>query len=294
MDKLQIGLDPELLLRERSTKKVVSAIPVIPEGKENPRDLGKGFKVLHDNVLVEFNIPPASTSKQFIANLREGFRRINKVVGKEYELLPQASHHFDKEFLEAHDARRFGCSSEYDAYEMRECEAPDANTDLRSCGSHIHLGRKDFENPSDEVLSDPYSKNRIIQLMDLFVGLPLTLIDKDRTSGERKKLYGRAGRLRPTAYGVEYRTPPNYYLRTPELAELVFDLTKHAVSVENDGKAQEVLEILSPDKVQTAINTSNKKMCAALIKQLPFPNPLKERMAKFNRALPNSLAKWEI
>lgn len=295
MKYLTIGSDPEVLLRNRKTHQIVSAIPFVPEGKDAPRDLGNGFKVLHDNVLIEFNIPAASSSKEFLANLREGFRRIHKVVGIEFELVPQASHVFNPKFLQDRDAKVFGCDREFCAYERRSCLPPDCHTNLRSCGAHIHIGRTDYENPDSDVLMHPISKGRTTQLMDLFVGLALTSIDKDRTSGARKQLYGRAGRHRPTRYGVEYRTPPNYWLRSPKLAELVYDLTTHAVSIENSGQADQILASVSLDQVVAAINSNRKDMCAKLLNQIPMPKNLMKRIHSFKKALPNSVNKaWKV
>lgn len=294
MKELTIGSDPEALLRNKKTKEIVSAIPFIKEGKQNPRNLGDGYKVLHDNVLVEFNVPPAKSKREFISNLREGFRRIHEVIGAEFELVPQASHEFHKKFLKDRDARIFGCDPEYCAYEMRVKLPPDCRTNLRSCGAHIHIGRADFENPEDEVLMNPFSKARVIRLMDLFVGLTLTMLDKDPTSPARKRLYGLAARHRPTDYGVEYRTPPNYWLRSPQLAELVYDLTTRAVGIEAIGKSAKILNLIPAEQVQSAINENKPATCAELLKRLPLPKDFNARIALFKKQLPNSLKEWNI
>ena len=68
--KFNLGSDPELFLRDRDTKELRSAIPIIPEGKDagRPLDAGGFNRVLHDNVLVEFNTRPEKTKKDSLAH----------------------------------------------------------------------------------------------------------------------------------------------------------------------------------------------------------------------------------
>jgi hypothetical protein len=63
-----------------------------------------------------------------------------------------------------------------------------------------------------------------IRMLDLFLGIPSVFIDKDRTSVARRKLYGKAGRFRKPPHGVEYRSLSNFWLSSPKLVELVYDI----------------------------------------------------------------------
>jgi hypothetical protein len=44
-----------------------------------------------------------------------------------------------------------------------------------------------------------------------------------------RKLYGAAGRYRQPSYGVEYRTLSNFWLASPELVELVYDICSFVI-----------------------------------------------------------------
>ena len=297
MNQLTIGTDLECFLRNRKTGIIESAIPVIKEGKDNPRDLGKGFKVLHDNALLEFNVPYSKSRKQFIANLREGLKRMTSLVGKKYELVAQASHEFDPKFLKDRDANIFGCSAEFDAWEMKMVRPPDCHTNLRSCGGHLHFGREDFQNPSDQTLMEVPSKARTIRLMDLFLGIPFTILESnDPTNKDRKKLYGRASFHRPTPFGCEYRVLTNFWMRSPKLTGLAFDLAMLAIRAEIENKADSIIAKINPDEIVSIINTASKDRAKELLNELPIPASLKKRIAilenqKFSATLEKE---WKI
>jgi hypothetical protein len=291
-----VGSDPEVMVKSQKTQEIVSAIPLVKEGKDDPRDLGQGFKVLHDTTLIEFNIPPTDSKKRFIATMREGLKRVSKVIGKEHTLIAQASHEFPKKFLKERDANVFGCAASFDAWEMRMCQPPDCKNGLRTGSTHLHIGRKDFENPSDDVLINPYSKARIIRLMDLFLGIPFTILESnDPTNKARKKLYGTCGNHRPCEYGVEYRVLSNYCLRSPELLDLAFDLSMFAVRMEVEGKAEALIENAPKEKIIATINSASRSRAEKLLKALPMPDALKKRVYELDKQFePSPLKAWGI
>lgn len=278
--KFTIGTDPEFMIGNGTS--VVSAIPLVAGNKEDKSDLGDGFLCFHDNVLLETNILPGSDKKEVISNIRTGITKIATFIGGSYELLARASHDFTPEECEHPDARIVGCSVEYDAYTASECKPPSFQSTKRSAGGHIHLGRSDYKDfvyldedgytcyhdgvdPTGEVLIDMNSKIEIVRLMDIFVGLPLTVIDKDPTSPARKTLYGKAGRCRPCPYGVEYRTPPNYWLTSPKLVDLVYDLAIHVLNIAKDGLGAGILAEFNAEHVQKAINDNDSELAKQLI-----------------------------
>lgn len=283
IENLTVGSDPEMLVRDRQTKQIVSAIPLVPEGKEVPRDLGDGFKVLHDNVLLEFNIPPCMSQKDFVDNLREGFKRISAVIGNKYELVAQASHTYEAKFCKHFDATLFGCQPEYCAWERRICKPPSCTNTFRSAGAHIHIGRTDFKEADTDFLMRAPSKMEVIKMMDIHVGLVLTLIDQDPTSHARKQLYGKAGRHRPTPYGVEWRTASNFWLRSPELARLIYDLTEFTVHKTIEGGFEQIIEALGAENVQAAINNNQRDLARQLLNKVEFPDTFQARIAEFEK-----------
>lgn len=252
--KLTIGSDPELMLAKNGN--IVSAIPVLEHGKYDKIDLGNDYCVYYDNTMVETNVPPASTKKKFLNNIRETFKRINSILEESYEILAVPSHSFTKEECRHYDAIEAGCQPEFCAYEEDMCVPPSFKDTFRSAGGHVHIGRSDYMDVDEGFLIDMKSKIEIIRAMDLFLGIPMVLIDNSEASIKRKELYGRGGRFRPTPYGVEYRTPSNFWLNSPVYAEIVYEATNLVFDLGKENNLPKVdvdiLEIIDNDDVEKA------------------------------------------
>ena len=67
VDNISLGADPELFLFNHDSNEVISAEGIIGGTKENPRRISKdeAYGLQEDNVMVEFNIPPAKTKDEF-------------------------------------------------------------------------------------------------------------------------------------------------------------------------------------------------------------------------------------
>lgn len=274
---ITIGTDPEMILTDRNNK-VISAIPVLKHGKDNKIDLGDGFACYYDNTLIEANVPPSIGVEQLHVNIKSLFERMYKYLGNEYDLKAQASAHFGVHECEHPAAKEAGCSPEYCAYEIDMCYPPQFNNTFRSAGGHIHIGRTDYHNPSDSFLTDddPYSKIDVVKMMDIFVGLPSILIDSNDPSKQRKQLYGQAGRHRPTPYGVEYRAISNFWLSSPNLVNLIYELTMYAVNLVRERKHFQFDE----DAVRDAINNNKFELAEELCHKY-IPKELMDKITPF-------------
>jgi hypothetical protein len=285
--KLTLGSDPELMIRDRQTGHIESGIAVLGRGKADKIDLGDGRTIYYDNVLAETNILPSDSRDGTIASFRASLNGIAMYLGDEHEIVAQASHTFEPAQCEHDDAKLFGCEPEYDAWALQICNPPSCTNTFRSAGGHIHIGRGDFgsvlEYDDDEFLLGAWSKAHATRFMDVFVGLPIALIDNDPTSVERKKIYGRAGRHRIPPYGIEYRTPSNYWIGSPVLVGLIHDLTTFAMQRLAEEKTSDALiGRLGQDNVINAVNTNDKHAAANLLEQSGLSDDLKR--AVFDRA----------
>lgn len=135
-----IGSDPELFIFNNKTKRVASAIGIIPGQKNEPytENLPKGFGLQTDNVLAEFNIPPATTLSEFIDSISYMKNVIQNMVKKHNEdldILCTASAKVPTKELKHPQARLFGCDPDYCIYteSMNEPAKPGRST-LRSAG----------------------------------------------------------------------------------------------------------------------------------------------------------------
>lgn len=210
---MKLGTDPEFVLMYKG--KPLSAIGILP------RKDGK-CTTYFDNVLAECAIPPEETEDAFVAGIREYITSLAANM-KPYTVNTIAAIKYPKKQLQALEAREAGCNPEMCAYTYKSFTPNPvqfAKTPWRTAGGHLHI---DFN------VTLP-AKIALIHALDLFVGYPLSLIDKDKSAPQRRKLYGRAGRFRVTPYGVEYRTPGNFWLASPRYVRLVWKLVDNALS----------------------------------------------------------------
>ncbi len=278
LEDLTTGSDPEFMLFSKRDNRIVSAIPVLKQGKENKIDLGNGFNFYYDNVMMEGNLPPANSKEEFVNNVRELLTRMKQNLDPNYEPVCVAANEFTNDELDNPIAREIGCSPEMDVYEMNQVFPPDFSGNDRSSGGHFHSGRKDYQNPNDDLLLDPYSKVDLIKVMDIFLGVPMSIIDKDPTSLRRKSLYGQPGRFRCCDYGIEYRVLGNYWLRSPELTSFSYDLVENSVKTLLAGQVEEILSKVSEEEVKNTIKTNDVDCAQKLLKQSMFPENLHSKV----------------
>lgn len=153
-----IGADIEVMLEKNG--KLISAVALLPSD-QCANELPHGT-VFHDNVLAEFTIKPASSHKEFAQYILENVHAIEQALLKDgVKTRITASARYPKSELESDQAKRFGCSPDYDAYALKvnQVTAEAHETDLRSAGGHIHFSHPIFE--------DPYKVIDMIKLMDL-------------------------------------------------------------------------------------------------------------------------------
>ena len=221
------GSDPEVFIAKNG--KIVNAIDLLPN-KENK--ISRGFtSIYYDNVLAEMQISPAETASECVHNFRKAFQILQEII-KDHEIKIESAHWFDDEDLLLKDSRVVGCNSEFCAYTLDQINPPQEiiqNTGFRTAGGHIHLGGNDLFDDSKGILNT-------VRMLDLFVGIPSILLDNDTTQKYRRKIYGHAGSHRIPDHGLEYRCLGNFWLKSPRLVELIFDLTEHTINfIENDG-----------------------------------------------------------
>lgn len=273
---ITFGTDPEFMLKTKAGA-LKSAIGVVPGTKENRFDLKDGAACYYDNVLCEFQVPASKTKNEAVDNIRQTLSKGAKLVAP-LRLTVQASAEYPKAELQHEDALKFGCDPEFCAYEMCVIDPPDAATqNFRSSGGHIHIG---YDGGADIVDSDPIKceelnlavmMNRlwIARMCDIVIGIPSLFLDKDPTSKNRRKLYGRAGshRVCPN-YGVEYRSCSNFWLSRPSLVELMFDLATVAHDlVMNKKRHEEIWETrIQPETLKTTINEWDMEKAKGFLK----------------------------
>ena len=181
---------------------------------------------------------------------------------------------FDDDQLDNEEAKRFGCSPDYNAWTLQTNPVPShENPNFRSCGGHIHCGH--VEGDGNEFLLDPYGKVEMVRMMDTFHGVLSTILDSSVDAIERRKLYGKAGCHRPTDYGLEYRVLSNFWMKSPQLVMLMDSLTQDCLRLIREGKSGEIIEKIGDEKIQDTINCGNIEEAKSI-----FENHLKSEMSE--------------
>jgi hypothetical protein len=233
------GSDPEFMLVGKNGHK--SAIGIVPGSKNQKYRIGD-YCYYYDNVLAECNIVPASCKSEAVENIRTALQQyVDIVFPHGVRLAAQAAQKFPRQELQTKEALHVGCKSESCAYELigevdpRPLQRKFVKSTLRTAGGHIHLGTP--------LGRDYVSCISLVRMLDLFVGIPSLYIDNDPTTTERRKLYGNPGRYRRPSHGVEYRTLSNFWLASPQLVGLIYDLCEHTVDFVEQGRHCEFWEI---------------------------------------------------
>jgi hypothetical protein len=214
-----LGSDPEAFIVNTKTGLAVSSKRFTVGTKEKPEELGDGYALLNDNILIEGNVPPASNRAQFIANMTILWGAMNdRALTRLAHLENHDCMQISDDLMLTDEAREFGCSSFFDAWNgLLEIDTPQLNGNFRPAGCHIHIGIED--------LTD-YERMAIVRAFDMFVTLPSIKITGQ--SYRTSNLYGLLGACRLKTYGVEARSLGGHFF-SPKYFEMIYDLTTLAV-----------------------------------------------------------------
>jgi hypothetical protein len=255
---LKIGADPEVMLFKNG--KPISAIGKIKGTKDIPFKISKeGHSVQVDNVLLEFNVPPADNAKDMFKNIEFVLNWFKNHFDESHSIEIRSSVIYPKEELAHPDALKFGCDPDYDAWIEDVNPAPSPDTQLRSAGGHIHVSYPDPE---------MRKSLEMVKLFDLFLGVPSIIKDDD---AKRRILYGKAGAFRFKNYpggkgGFEYRTLSNFWIKDLESVKFIFNQIKKAFKAYENGLRLKY-DSHEGRQIVNAINTSNVNVAKYLIKK---------------------------
>ena len=97
----------------------------------------------------------------------------------------------------------------------------------------------------------------LIKYLDLYVGLPSILYDKDV---RRRSLYGKAGCFRLTSYGLEYRCLSAAMYANEDLMKIVWKGVINAIDAFNAK-----VPLPNAEAIQSAINNSNEELAKKIM-----------------------------
>lgn len=264
---VSLGADPEIFLRHKDTNELLSAAGCIGGSKARPKSLGNdGFAIQEDNVMVEFNVPPSSRGVAFARSIKAGLAMVNDYVqGKIPDAVfdPRCEVVFGESLLQHPGAMTFGCSADYNAYEQgAQCSPVDPamlkvdDGQRRFAGGHVHLGWSAAKGIPHYVAAS---------FADIYLGLPSVGTD---VQPERRKLYGQAGRFRPTSYGIEYRTLSNFWIQDTRSLEFICNSAERLLRWMESVPVSDLRRHYKATPwadIRTAINTDDAGLAASLL-----------------------------
>lgn len=254
-----IGTDIEFPLKSTKTGNWRSAIPLIKGTKHNPTVLKNGSLLQHDNVALEFAVPPSDQENDFVASIKDTLNIVKEILPEDIIMVSQASAHYKAVSLKNKEAQEIGCDPDFNVYtnDINHVDPTIMKNSLRSFGGHVHIGSVDW------VKNTKYT-SELVKALDSTLGFMSILLDDTPESRERKLLYGKAGCYRLPDHGIEYRTLSNFWLKNESLTRLVFKTVRDVINYLNNYDFTKILSHYDPQKI---IDSFDKDSAHIILKQ---------------------------
>lgn len=279
----RIGADPELFVQDREGKVIpicgkiggTKEQPIVINhlvealyGREldargrSPIDREGNYAIQEDNVMLEFNIPAYREGPTFTEAINKMLTVLEGTVLSKHDLKIKndVMHTFKAEDIAPFpQAFTVGCMPDIDAYAENERMPFNATHfgNHRFCGGHIHVQYNHNNVP----------RHIFAQFMDVVAELPFLRWDRQKM---RRMFYGQPGLYREKPYGIEYRTPSNYWLsksfRDTYLYQLVDNVIVLGRTANNEPEQlKSAYSKIDWGDVQHAIKTENHKLADEII-----------------------------
>lgn len=231
-EKILVGADPELFMRNPNSGAFVSAHDRVPGTKYEPFKVPNGA-IQVDGTALEFNIDPAQTVQEFVHNIQSVRKTLESYVpGFNVVAEPVAIYESAYWAYEVPpEAQTLGCDPDYNGWTEDMNPSPNPkNPTMRTASGHIHIGWTEGQDVYDK---DHYLLCcKVARQMDYYLGIQSLVWDKDPT---RRLLYGKAGAFRPKPYGCEYRVLSNRWLDSEKLMAWVYHSVQLGMKAAADG-----------------------------------------------------------
>jgi len=261
----KIGTDTEIFLKDKDGKSI-TAIGLIGGTKQKPRAIldKLGSAVQEDNVMCEFNTPPAENGTQWVGGINKVLAFIIdelKTKGIVIDIVPSVE--FDSLSLAHPQAMHMGCDPDFSAWTLEQNPQldPSVMKNIRTAGGHIHVSFSYRGGPPNRI-----QMMNVIRMMDLTLGVPSVILDTD---DRRRNYYGIPGAHRVKAEDrVEYRTLSNFWIKNDTLKEWAYNNTVDAIRRLNrlgSFGGEELWGTALEKDILQCIRTSDRKLAARLV-----------------------------
>lgn len=232
-----MGGDPEFFIGDEKGR-IRGADDFLP-GKHKPLKVAaRGGTISHlffDGIQGEMAVAHQTCREYFAGNIEKCWRKLYQIIPKDHKVILVPAAKIRKTTLKNADpeARIFGCEPDFNAYTLSQnTPEMDASEHLyRYAGGHMHLGISSAyldKGGEFDLAKSEEGHIRAVKFFDLMITIPTMRLDNDPGSKMRRSKYGKAGCFRPTPYGIEYRTPSCWWLKSPLLVSLSYGLARLA------------------------------------------------------------------
>jgi hypothetical protein len=137
-------------------------------------------------------------------------------------------------------------------------QAPDPRDyPYRFAGGHIHIGFTKKSTPSIKAM---------VRALDGILGVASVSLARNWDISERRRMYGRAGEFRLPKHGLEYRVLSNYWLCSPLIFHLTFELMRYAYRIGESGAFYALFDG-TEDEIRSCINHCDVELACKLIER---------------------------
>jgi len=274
-----MGGDPEFFVANKRGK-VINADAFFPS-KHDPLYVGpqkSPSKLFFDGIQAEIAFCHSRCRDNVLTNIRRCLELARNTIPDDHNILLKPSSKIDRTIIENADpeARIFGCAPDFNAYTraVNTTEMDASRHPFRYAGGHMHLGlSSDYmkeECVEYKLVNNIEEHLKIVKFLDLMVSIPTLVLDNGTGSKRRRDKYGKAGCFRPTPYGVEYRTPSCWWIKSPMTTSLIFGFAKLAWTLLVNELDTEFRNAIEPDEevIRGIINESDVKSSVEMWKKM--------------------------
>lgn len=212
--EITLGSDPEVAVVNMLEGAIVPVCGLFGGDKGDPVPVNEHGGWLEDGVALELNPVPRKKPEEAQKSLHALIRAAadfgaKKNISLHYPVQEQTFH--DDVLSQNPKASVFGCAQDLSAYYVgvpRENVMQQAmrthGNGIRFYGGHVHLGITDWPEALPKFVA--------VRIVDLLLGAAHARAYTPYPA-TRDEFYGRAGLYRETAYGIEYRTLSNHWIK---------------------------------------------------------------------------------
>lgn len=258
-DVYSSGCDPEIFVTDAKGK-------VIPARTVLPKKAGRHTPAFYDGIQAEFCPDAGGCLEGLGSRIRTLLHSLQGEFRKKYKdakLSIQNSVLLTQEEMDKLDDEdvAFRCSESINIYNDVPGIREPRQYLWRFTGGHIHVGAHTSTGQKPVPVL-----HSMVRAMDGIVGVASVSLARNFDTPERRKNYGRAGECRFPQHGLEYRVLSNYWLCSPLIYHLTFELARWAYQLGENGLFQAAWQG-SEQEIRECINNCDVSLAQKLIKR---------------------------